>query len=106
MKKILIALISMLVLCSCQKQNELVGTTWNYFSDSPLEIILLTFHSESDGTMNSFTEGDFNFTYSFKKPIVTLMYEGREMSGSVSDNKMTFAGMGNNGSDMVFTKKQ
>jgi hypothetical protein len=94
---------------SCDKDddkddaNDLAGTIWQFTEsdDYGSYIVTLTFNSGGtgvstekrtytyDGETEEETETD-NFTWSYKKPNVTLTVGNETINGTVSDNKMTF----------------
>lgn len=82
-----------------------MGTTWNYMSTSPLEIIILTFTTETQAEMHSYQDGDFTCEYKYKEPHVTLLYGGNELTGTHYNDNIIFEGAGHEGKDMVFKKK-
>ena len=116
MRKIFIALVALMSLIGCSKENTLVGTEWicvdSYTSNSSflVEAYTLQFKTETTGDMlyDDFINDTeiMSFTYSYIKPNVILTYNGNSIKGVLNGDNITFDGMGHGGSAMVFNKKK
>ena len=116
MKKLFIALFALVTLIGCSKENPLVGTEWISVdastSDSSfwVEAYTLQFKTENTGDMlyDDFIQDTrtMSFTYSYMEPNVILTYNGNSIKGVLAGDKITFDGMGENGSAQVFNKKK
>ena len=102
MKKIVFALILMVgigfTMTSCTKGKSLEGTTWvgTKYASFYTANMTLSFHEFTYTMDERDSDGDFFTTtsnYTYDAPNVTLIYNGESVSGTVSGNKLSLAGI-------------
>lgn len=116
MRKLFIAMVAIMTLMGCSKENPLIGTEWAsveaYTSGSSftVEAYTLQFKTETTGDMlyDDFRHNTqtMSFTYSYIEPNVIITYNGNSIKGVLSGDKITFDDMGKGGSAMVFNKNK
>lgn len=108
MKKIIFAMVLLAGICftttSCTKEKSLKGTTWigTRVTSEWTENYTLSFFESTYTLDERDSDGYFATTtgnYTYNDPIVTLIIDGRSLSGSVSGDHLLLDGMD-------FTKRQ